>query len=155
MRKEPIDRNAVLPQELVESLTESLSPVAPAPERAESIKAKLFERVHATRSQFLTIRAHEGHWIEVARGVEFKLLHDNGEMRSFLLRLAPGARLATHGHSADEACIVLEGAAQLGDVEAHAGDFHLAREGSVHGEITTRTGALLFLHGPSATRART
>ena len=155
MKKERVERNTVLPEALIETLAEAMSPIAPAPARADAMKAKLFERVSASRSQFLTIRANEGKWIDVAPGVGFKLLHDDGHMRSFLLRLAPGARLPRHGHSADEACIVVEGSAQLGDVEAHAGDFHLAREGSVHGEITSSTGALLFLHGPSATRART
>ena len=155
MIKEHATASPALPDDLVESLAGAMTPLAPAPERAEAIKAKLFERVRANRSRFVTVRTDEGRWIAVAPGVQFKLLHDDGSMRSFLLRLAPGARLAAHGHSADESCVVLEGEAQLGDVLAHTGDFHLALEGSVHGEITSRTGALLFLHGPSATRART
>jgi anti-sigma factor ChrR (cupin superfamily) len=152
MKKE---HSAVLPDDLVEGMAEAVTPVAPSPERAEAIRAKLLDRVRANRSRFVTVRADEGRWIALAPGVEFKLLHDDGRMRSFLLRLAAGARLPAHGHSADESCVVLEGEAQLGEVVAHAGDFHLALEGSVHGEITSRTGALLFLHGPSATRART
>ena len=154
MKKEIAQSLVVLADDIIEAVGESIAPLTPAPERAEAMKAKLFERVRGTRSRYVTIRADEGNWLVVAPGVEFKLLHDDGEMRSFLLRLAPGARLPAHGHSANESCIVLDGEAQLGDVVAHAGDFHLALEGSIHGEIMTRTGTLLCLHGPSARRAR-
>lgn len=154
MKKQAIERNPVLPEDLIETLAEAISPVAPPAGRADAIKTNLFERVRENRSRFVNVRADEGRWIEIAPGVRFKLLHDDGDVRSFLLRLAPGARLPAHGHSSDEACIVLEGSAQLGEVQAHAGDFHLARQGSVHGEVTSSTGALLFLHGPSGARAR-
>jgi hypothetical protein len=118
-------------------------------------QGRLFDRVRANWSRFLTVRGGDGKWIEIAPGVQFKLLHDDGRVRSFLLRLAAGARLPAHSHSADEACIVVEASARLGDVEVQAGDFHLACEGSVHGEVTSRTGALLFLHGASTTRVGT
>jgi len=42
-------------------------------------------------------------------------------------------------------CFVLEGDAALGDVTVGPGDFHLARAGSVHGDVTTRAGCLLLI----------
>lgn len=139
----------VLPDDLLAQLAEALAPVALPADRAEAIKTSVQERIRACRTRLLTVRADEGKWVDIAPGVQSKLLHDDGRMRSFLLRLAPGARLPAHGHSAEEACLVLEGSAQLGDFEVRAGDFHLAERGSVHGEITSRSGALLFIRAAS------
>jgi quercetin dioxygenase-like cupin family protein len=134
---------------LAAALAEAVAPLAPAPGRAATVKARLLARVRGERSRFVTVHAGDGAWVPVAPGVRSKLLHDDGTMRSLLLRLEPGARLPAHGHAAEETCVVLEGTARLGDVTVAAGDFHLALPGSVHGEVTTRTGALLFIRAAS------
>jgi len=126
----------------------------PASERAAAIKSALIDRVRADRLRFVTVRANEGEWVEIAPQVHSKLLHNDGGSRSYLLRLAPGGRVPAHSHPAEETCVVLEGSAALGDVEVHAGDFHLALAGSVHGEITSRTGALLYLRADAGTTPR-
>jgi anti-sigma factor ChrR (cupin superfamily) len=148
MKNQPTQR--VIPDELADALAEALAPSAPPPERVAAVKRAVIERIRAGRSRFVTVRADQGDWSKLAPGVQCKVLHDDGETRWFLLRLAPGARLPRHGHAAEETCVVLEGDAQLGDIEAHAGDFHLALPGSVHDGITTRSGALLFLRGASS-----
>lgn len=135
----------VLVDEIAGALAAALAPVAPAAERAAAVKSRVLDRVRGDRSGFVTVHACAGRWVPIAPGVQSKVLHDDGRTRSFLLKLEPGARLPAHGHAAEEACVVLEGAVQLGDLEVRAGDFHLALAGSVHGEVTTRTGALLFL----------
>jgi anti-sigma factor ChrR (cupin superfamily) len=151
----PDDRKeAALPGALAAGFAEGIMPIAPLPDRAAAVKARIVERVRRERSRFRTVHAGDGSWVQIAPGVESKLLHDDGAMRMFLLRLAPGARLPSHGHAAEEACVVLEGSAQLGDIEVRAGDFHLAPAGSVHGEVTTRTGALLFLRAATGTGLR-
>ena len=147
-------KKAALPDALAAGLAAGVAPIAPLPERAAAVKAQVVERVRRERSRFRTVHAGDGSWVELAPGVRSKLLHDDGAMRSFLLRLEPGARLPSHGHAAEEACLVLEGSARLGDVEVRAGDFHLAPAGSVHGEVTTRTGALLFLRAASGAGLR-
>jgi quercetin dioxygenase-like cupin family protein len=146
------ERNHALPIDLIEALAEAGPPATLAPERAAAIKADLMDRVRAERTRFVTVRANDGEWVKIAPLAHVKVLHDDGRRRSCLLRLAPGARVPAHGHAADETCIVLEGSAALGDVEVHAGDFHLAAAGSVHGEITSRTGALLFLSADTGVR---
>jgi anti-sigma factor ChrR (cupin superfamily) len=143
-----------LPEVLAARLAEAIAPVAPAPERAASVKARILDRVRGERVPFVTVRAGAGRWVPIAPGVQSKTLHDDGTTRSFLLRLEPGARLPSHGHAAEEACVVLEGSAQLGDIEVRAGDFHLALPGSVHGEVSSRTGALLFLRAASGAGVR-
>lgn len=143
-----------LPDDLLVELAEALAPVALPAERAEAIKVAVQERIRKCRTRLLTVRADEGDWRELAPGAHAKLLYDDGVTRSFLLRLAPGARLSAHGHSAEETCLVLEGSAQLGDMEVRAGDFHLAQPGSVHGEVASRSGALLFIRAASEPRLR-
>jgi len=143
-----------LPEDLVEQLADALAPIAPPADRAEAIKASVLGRVRAARARFVTVRADEGDWIEIAPRVHSKLLHEDGQARSFLLRLAPGARLPVHGHAAEETCLVLEGSLQIGELEMRAGDFHLALEGSVHDDITSRSGALLFIRAASDAGAR-
>ncbi len=147
-------KDTALPDGLAAGLAEALAPIAPPPERSAAVKRRLLGRVRGERSQFVTVHAEEGKWMQIAPGVQLKVLHDDGRTRSFLLRMAPGARLPAHGHAAEEACVVLEGSAQLGDIEVRAGDFHLALPGSVHGELTSRTGALLFLRAASGAGLR-
>jgi anti-sigma factor ChrR (cupin superfamily) len=152
MKKEPTQK--VIPDELAGALAAALAPNAPPAERVAAVKDALIERIRAGRSRFVTVRADSGDWSKLAPGVQCKVLHDDGETRSVLLRLAPGARLPAHGHAAEESCVVLEGDARLGDIEVHAGDFHLALPGSIHGEITTRSGTLLFIRAASGTGLR-
>jgi quercetin dioxygenase-like cupin family protein len=142
-------QDPVLPEALAARLAEGVAPVVPPPDRLAAVKARVAARAAGGGSRFVTVHAGEGTWIEIAPGVRSKLLHDDGAMRSFLLRLEPGARLPAHGHAAEEACVVLEGSARLGEVEVRAGDFHLALAGSVHGEVSSAAGALLFLRAAS------
>lgn len=146
--------NQTLPDDVIERLVNAAAPVMPAPDRAAAVKSALMERVRADRNRFVTVRADEGAWVKIAPLVDLKVLHDDGHARSFLLRLAPGARLPAHTHVGEEACVVLEGTAALGDLEVRAGDFHLAAAGSAHGDITSRTGALLYLRADAPSLSR-
>ncbi len=148
------EQESVLPAALAARLAEGLAPAAPPLGRLAAVKARVAARARGEESGFVTVHAGAGRWVAIAPGVHSKLLHDDGAMRSFLLRLEPGARLPSHGHAAEEACVVLEGSARLGEIEVRAGDFHLAHAGSVHGEVTTETGALLFLRAASGTALR-
>ena len=88
-------------------------------------------------------------WLPVTDGIEKKVLYLDtaAGMESYLLRLAPGVRIAGHGHTAIEECLVLSGAVSVGDVRLAAGDYHLAIPGPVHGDVTTESGALLYSRG--------
>lgn len=95
----------------------------------------------------LTIHAAEGNWFEILPGITVKMLRQDDISCSYLLRLAPRASLPAHPHTLDEECVVLAGDVWLGDVQARAGDFHLARGGTPHGEIRSEGGCLLYLRG--------
>lgn len=94
-----------------------------------------------------TTRASEGEWRDLAPGVRQKPLAGDDWSMSMLVRLQPGARLGGHAHVIDEECVMLEGEAFFGDTLLRAGDFQLAPAGSVHRDVTSDVGALLFVHG--------
>jgi len=141
----------VLDDGLTEALLDAQAPLLPAPERKQALRERILGRVRAEPRphpiDHLTIRSEEGIWVPLLPGVSLKLLREDHRTRSYLLRMAPGARLPAHQHSQEEECMVLEGEIWLGDVHACAGDYHLAQSGLAHGVLHTEVGCLLFLRG--------
>lgn len=153
MTKQQKTVTEIIPAELARTLAEAVKPVAPPNARASELKARVMSRIHGKKSfDLMTIRAGEGEWISLLPGVEKKILGESsdGQIQSYLLRMAPGTSLPAHQHLEDEECLMLEGEAMIGDIHLSAGDYHFARKGSKHGLITTQTGALAFLraYGP-------
>lgn len=143
---------------ILDELLPAIAPLAPTQPRRADRWDRLLKRIHAETaaeatdpaaaiSDLTTVRADAGGWIELTPLVAIKLLRSDGKTQSLLMRLQPGGKLPAHDHLLDEECIVLEGDAYLGDCVVHAGDYHLAPRGSHHGEIGSKTGALLFLRG--------
>ncbi len=132
----------------LEPLSEALDPVAPPEDLWSRIEAGLDQP--ASDAAFgQTIRAGEGEWQALFEGVEKKiLLREAGTgFESYLLRMAPGARLPTHGHKMTEECLVLEGELTIGGLHLSAGDFHSVTPDEIHPEVFSRGGALLYLRG--------
>ena len=106
----------------VETLTEALIPIAPAPQRAAALRERVLQHTctpqPGTQPELLTIRAQEG-WKTIAPGVEMKDLYidDASHTRSFLMRMQPGSNLPGHEHAGDEECMVLDGEVSLCDSE--------------------------------------
>lgn len=121
---------------------------AATPAQARAIRRRLLERVADTDDSHLTVPPGAVGWQPFGDGVQIKVLHGHEGLLSYLLKLAPGARLEAHRHPADEECVVLEGVLRVGSrVEVGPGGYHLARAGSLHAPISTETGATLFLRG--------
>ena len=116
------------------------------------ILARIDARKSSEEAGLITVRADEGKWFPLAPKLEKKLLFTDTERRveAYLLRLKPGAVVPEHRHTADEYCVVLDGEVFFGDLHLKAGDFHLARKGSIHGAARSGRGALLYLEGPLA-----
>jgi anti-sigma factor ChrR (cupin superfamily) len=140
----------VLGDALAAALGKAFTPIEPPSDRAAALRARAL--AHAREPQgdvrgLITVQADEGAWRWFAPGVTIKALYvdEVARTRSFLLRLEPGARLPPHMHQTDEECIVLEGELSLGALTVGAGGYHLAPAGVSHSEITTKTGALIFL----------
>lgn len=75
------------------------------------------------------------------------MLREDAASRSVPMRLAADARVPAHAHRLDEKCLVLSGDVWLGDVQANAGDFHLARGDTEHCEIRSDGGCLPYICG--------
>lgn len=120
----------------------------PLPVQARAIKRRVLERVADTEDTHLTVAADEGHWQPFGEGVQIKVLREHEGVMSYLLRLAPGARLPAHRHPMDEECIVLEGTLQVGThIEVGPGGYHLAHQGALHAPVSAPMGATIFLRG--------
>lgn len=118
------------------------------PAQARAIRRRLLERVADTDDSHLTVPPGADGWQPFGDGVQIKVLHEREGILSYLLRLAPGARLEAHRHPMDEECVVLEGVLRVGSrIEVGPGGYHLAHAGSLHAGISTDTGATIFLRG--------
>lgn len=132
---------------LIDALASATSSESPSPEAAIRIREQLFQRVHAPGPDFLFVHSHEGEWIPLLKGVELKVLRQETDSRSYLLRLSPGAKLPPHEHSLDEESLVLEGDATINGVLCRIGDYHFAPRGKPHGWLSSQKGCLLFVRG--------
>ncbi len=138
----------IIPDELTNVLADAVTPVAPPTARASELKSRVMARIRGKKSfDLMTVRADQGEWITLLPGVEKKVLSKifEDQIQSYLLRMAPGSTLPSHEHMSDEECLMLEGEAMIGDIHLAAGDYHFAPKGSIHGLVTTQTGALAFI----------
>jgi anti-sigma factor ChrR (cupin superfamily) len=97
-----------------------------------------------------TLPEHAGKWLRLSSEIEIKVLNDDGIMRSFLMRVAPGGSIPDHIHSeAEEECLVLEGEVEIDGELLRSGDYQISPKGSHHRTLVSPKGCLLFLRGSS------
>lgn len=102
---------------------------------------------------FLVIRSGEGRWTKTPdKGVFVKVLFVDKDRDTVttLIKMEPGAHIPRHRHRGVEQCLVLEGDVRSGAYAMTAGDFNCSLRGSVHDELTTEHGALLFIVSPES-----
>lgn len=134
---------AAPPSSLRERLLANLKP----PGAGEEARRR---ELSSLASQFLSIRADEGHWIEMGDGVSVKTLYIDAARDSVttLVRLAPGGRLPRHGHRGPEESFILEGDCRVNGAIFHPGDYRCAPAGSVDTEVTTVHGTTFLMVSP-------
>jgi len=133
-----------------DELAGSLRPQAPGLAQRENLRARVLDAARAAAPEgTATLRGAEAPWIAVAPKVEMKVLRRDAATRtqSVLLRVAAGGRIPGHRHMLEEEFIILEGECHVGSHRLGAGDAHIAAAGSWHDDITTQTGALVFVRG--------
>lgn len=143
------------------TLAESLAPVHSLSDASrERIKSQLMSKIAArlqpesapSESLVHNVRREHG-WVSLGKRVQAKVLHDDGTSLSWLLKLLPGGRLVEHDHAdGAEECMVLEGQLRLNGVDFYAGDYQIALPGSVHHEVASDQGSLVYLRSPSSRR---
>jgi anti-sigma factor ChrR (cupin superfamily) len=130
-----------------------------SPTSATAIKARLMQRIGAPShapaeaiGKVVSIMRDDA-WVSLSKKIQVKVLHDDGRTLSWLLRLMPGGRLPQHDHADGlEECLVLEGQLRLNGDVFGTGDYQIAHPGSVHYEVASDSGALVFLKSPSSRR---
>jgi anti-sigma factor ChrR (cupin superfamily) len=152
-------------EELVsfESVVASLGLCAPEASPSGSLRERLTTRIASqsaagskpfrpefTQTKFFSLRADEGEWKEIARGVLIKILFADREKETvtMLLKLQPGARILRHSHPGFEQCLILAGDFWANGQRLGPGDFHVAPPGSVHDEITSHQGSIALIIAP-------
>ena len=126
-------------------LASSLLPTIPAPEVASRMKETLLNRIKTSESSHRFMFANQGDWRTIAEGVQVKILRQESDSRSVLVKMAANSFLPAHEHDFDEEAIVLDGDVWLEDILCGIGDYHLAHAGSAHRDIRTDHGCLLFI----------
>lgn len=133
-------------------LLENLPPVTPPRERAKGMRQRLMARVAESAAEsagLRTIRARDGVWSVVRKGVRVKPLWHSPAGNSVLLEFEPGASLPVHRHRYAEEGIVLRGRLQTDELDLGVGDYHFSPAGSRHGRIRSEQGGLAYLRGTS------
>lgn len=129
----------------------ALTPRPPAPEFARRLRGRVLDRVAADRAPMRAIRCADG-WQPFGESAQMKVLHDDGRMMSWLVRLPAGARLPAHEHEGAEECLIVAGDLWLNGIRFAAGDYQYAAAGSRHEEVRSDGGCLLLVRSPSLRR---
>jgi anti-sigma factor ChrR (cupin superfamily) len=97
--------------------------------------------------QMVKIRSSEGEWQPLATGVYRKTLFEDQERgtTTSIIKLEPGAHIPSHEHGGIEECIVLEGDVYSDTESFAAGDYLCMPAGSMHEQLFSTNGALLFI----------
>lgn len=127
-------------------LAAHIAPVAPPAGLWDKIDATL----NATPDPRLTrVPRDQGVWIDLLPGVTIKVLskgNDDGT-ETFLLKLAPGARVPAHQHPHTEECFIVEGTMSFGTETFGAGDYVSYPAGVAHTEVFSPTGGTILIRG--------
>jgi quercetin dioxygenase-like cupin family protein len=120
---------------------------------AASIKQSVMQRIGASpaasgQAAVVSIK-RDTDWISLTKKLQVKLLYEDSTTISWLLKMLPGGRLQPHEHAdGAEECMVVEGELSINGVLFKSGDYQIAYPGSVHYEVATENGAMLFLKSP-------
>ena len=118
----------------------------------DSMRERILRRVRrAAPPGTTTLRSGEGLWTQVIPGVRRKIVDDDqaSGTRTYLIEMSPGSEIPAHPHALDEHCFVLEGEAWVDDHVLRRGDWHVAKAGSLHGVLSSRTGCLFLIRSES------
>lgn len=140
--------NEVLPNNELLQLAEGVPPVSVDASVRARMKQQILNRIDdGCPVGGKTVRGEKQAWYELNDRIAIKVLHQDKEcnIQSALWRLKPGAIISGHKHRSDEECLVIEGSIQVDNHILFAGDYHRMEQGSVHDDIYTKDGALLFL----------
>jgi anti-sigma factor ChrR (cupin superfamily) len=97
--------------------------------------------VTSPSSEYVSVAARP--WHERRPGVHWKVLHEEGDRRTVLVRYEAGAVIPRHRHLGDEQIFVIEGSVADDSGTCAAGDFARRPPGCVH-TVRSAAGALVL-----------
>jgi quercetin dioxygenase-like cupin family protein len=139
-----------LPESTLEHIALAIQPAELSAQQRDRMRARVLQTARETSPEGTTTqRATAAKWLPIAPFVEVRELwrDELAGTHLSLLRMRPGGIVPGHRHSKDEDFIVLEGECHIGALLLCAGDAHRATAGSIHGDVTTRTGVTVLLRG--------
>lgn len=118
-------------------------PVAPPPAVWDRIEAAISRE----SAQPLTLSPATLPWRPLAPNLDIKILLEDveGGVRMALYRAAPGAVVDRHRNEVDEECMVLEGEIEINGTVLKTGDVQIITANTMHGPITSRNGAIVYI----------
>lgn len=78
-------------------------------------------------------------------GTMVKVLRDEGEVRSLLLKIPPGFHLDPHSHTTSEQHFILEGGYETGGWKFGPGTYHYMPARRLHGPYDSKDGAVVLV----------
>ncbi|MGD8321478.1 MAG: cupin domain-containing protein [Gemmatimonadota bacterium] len=96
----------------------------------------------------ITLDTNQMGWVETSsypNGTLIKVLRDEGEVRSILLKLPPGFRMGAHSHTCYEQHLVLEGEYEAAGQVLSPGTYRCIPPHTDHGPFTSRDGATVLV----------
>ncbi|MEJ7732361.1 MAG: cupin domain-containing protein [Polyangiaceae bacterium] len=134
-----------------------LTPCTPPPARIAEAMSWMRSLETEAAPGVAVLRADAVPWraLPMAPSILAKVLRRDAvtSMYTALVRIPAGRELPAHRHTAPEEMYVIEGAVQVGDVVAQAGDVCHADAGSVHPTMRSATGCLLLIVASSRDEA--
>ncbi len=146
--KNELNQDNILSQTELAGMAQDVSPFKLDASKAAALKERVMNRAFSSCPEGgVTTRNDEAEWITITDNLDVKVLSQDLEKKSQTAywRLKPGTVIPAHYHATDEDCLVLEGDIRFGEHVLFAGDFQVMKKGSTHPEMTTVSGALLYL----------
>lgn len=137
-------------EEVLQQALPQLASIEPASERKAAMRERLLARVNnatavGQSAEIFTIPAEQGEWHLLVAGIYKKRLFRTEHSETYLIRCEPNTTLPMHPHRSHEESYVLEGEGFYEGVRLGPGDLHIARAGTTHGAITTKTGVIFLV----------
>lgn len=144
-------RTGSLPEDVLKVLAGAMAPAELGAEQRQRLRQRVLKHAEesANPAGTFTLRASQGGWVQLSRGLEVRVLRldEASGSHTSLFRMQPGGQIPAHRHRKEEEFFVLQGECHIGTHKLSAGDAHTAPAGSQHGIVTTRTGVLVMLRG--------
>jgi quercetin dioxygenase-like cupin family protein len=144
--------NSLFDEDTANAIALAIQPMEITARARDSMRERILRRVRRPAPLgTTTLRSEEGLWTQLIPGVRKKIVDANPETgtQTYIIEMSPGSEIPAHPHTRDEHCLVLEGEASVDDHVLRRGDWHVAKAGSLHGVLSSRSGCRLLIRSES------